>query len=115
MKKVVMYTGNPCPYCVYAKALLNSKNIPFEEINVWEDDNKRGEMLKTVRVRNLGRIFCFANCRSHRVAHSAFIMHRNGAELCCSVVDVLSLPLAVLADLVRATLRPHLGPQFPCI
>ena len=31
MKKVVMYTGNPCPYCVYAKALLNSKNIPFEE------------------------------------------------------------------------------------
>ena len=23
MKKVVMYTGNPCPYCVYARALLD--------------------------------------------------------------------------------------------
>ena len=46
LKKVVMYTGNPCPYCVYARALLKSKNVPFEEINVWEDDVKRQEMLK---------------------------------------------------------------------
>tara|TARA_Y100001970_G_C13945718_1_gene705550 strand:- start:318 stop:572 length:255 start_codon:yes stop_codon:yes gene_type:complete len=46
MKKVVMYTGNPCPYCVYARALLDSKKIPYEEINVWEDDVKRKEMLK---------------------------------------------------------------------
>ena len=46
MKKVVMYTGNPCPYCVYAKALLDSKKIPYEEINVWKDDSKREEMLK---------------------------------------------------------------------
>ena len=27
MKKVVMYTGNPCPYCVYARALLDSKKF----------------------------------------------------------------------------------------
>ena len=46
MKKVVMYTGNPCPYCVYARALLDSKKIPYEEINVWEDEAKREEMLK---------------------------------------------------------------------
>ena len=46
MKKVVMYTGNPCPYCVYARALLDSKKIPYEEINVWEDETKREEMLK---------------------------------------------------------------------
>tara|TARA_Y100000590_G_scaffold211529_1_gene239694 strand:+ start:318 stop:575 length:258 start_codon:yes stop_codon:yes gene_type:complete len=46
MKKVVMYIGNPCPYCVYAKALLDSKNIPYEEINIWENDVKRQEMLK---------------------------------------------------------------------
>ena len=41
-----MYTGNPCPYCVYARALLDSKKIPYEEINVWEDETKREEMLK---------------------------------------------------------------------
>ena len=46
MKKVVMYTGNPCPYCVYARALLDSKKIPYQEINVWEDESKRSEMLK---------------------------------------------------------------------
>tara|TARA_B100001029_G_C14979989_1_gene405421 strand:+ start:70 stop:324 length:255 start_codon:yes stop_codon:yes gene_type:complete len=46
MKKVIMYTGDPCPYCVYAKALLKSKNVPFEEIDVWKDDDKREEMLK---------------------------------------------------------------------
>ena len=33
MKKVVMYTGNPCPYCVYARALLDSKKVPYQEIN----------------------------------------------------------------------------------
>jgi len=31
---------------VYAKALLDSKKIPYEEINVWKDDAKREEMLK---------------------------------------------------------------------
>tara|TARA_B100000029_G_scaffold390780_1_gene387570 strand:- start:1051 stop:1260 length:210 start_codon:yes stop_codon:yes gene_type:complete len=31
---------------VYAKALLDSKKIPYEEINVWKDDVKREEMLK---------------------------------------------------------------------
>ena len=45
MKKVVMYTGNPCPYCVYARALLDSKKIPYEEINVWEDETKREEIV----------------------------------------------------------------------
>ena len=34
MKKVVMYTGNPCPYCVYARALLDSKKIPYKEIKI---------------------------------------------------------------------------------
>ena len=46
MKKVVMYTGNPCPYCVYARALLDSKKVPYQEINVWDDESKRAEMLK---------------------------------------------------------------------
>ena len=41
-----MYTGNPCPYSVYARALLDSKKIPYQEINVWEDESKRAEMLK---------------------------------------------------------------------
>ena len=58
MKKVVMYTGNPCPYCVYARALLDSKKIPYEEINVWEDESKREEMLKkTNGAKTIPQIF----------------------------------------------------------
>ena len=53
MKKVVMYTGNPCPYCVFARALLDSKKIPYQEINVWEDESKRAEMLKKKWRKNL--------------------------------------------------------------
>ena len=34
MSKVVIYTKKVCPYCVWAKNLLRSREIPFEEIVV---------------------------------------------------------------------------------
>lgn len=34
MAKVVMYSKDPCPYCVHAKRLLNEKGISFEEIDL---------------------------------------------------------------------------------
>ena len=37
MKKVTMYSGNPCPYCAAAKALLKTKNVEIEEIDIWAD------------------------------------------------------------------------------
>ena len=37
MKKVTMYSGDPCPYCGAAKALLKSKNVEFEEFDIWKD------------------------------------------------------------------------------
>ncbi len=30
MKKVTMYTGNPCSFCAAAKALLKTKNVDIE-------------------------------------------------------------------------------------
>ena len=50
MKKVLMYSGSPCPYCDHAKALLKSKNVPFEEIDVWKNKDKAKEMLKRTNV-----------------------------------------------------------------
>ena len=41
-----MYSGDPCPYCGAAKALLKSKNIEFEEIDIWKDPAKAKEMLQ---------------------------------------------------------------------
>ena len=43
-KSVTVYTTRYCPYCARAKALLNQKGIPFEEIDVTDDDNKRKEI-----------------------------------------------------------------------
>jgi len=46
MKKVTMYSGDPCPYCGAAKALLKSKNVEFEEFDIWKDPDKAKEMLR---------------------------------------------------------------------
>ena len=41
-----MYSGDPCPYCDAAKALLKSKNVEFEEFDIWKDPAKAKEMLQ---------------------------------------------------------------------
>ena len=46
MKKVTMYTGNPCSFCAAAKALLNTKNVEIEEIDIWADPANAKEMLQ---------------------------------------------------------------------
>ena len=46
MKNVDMYMGPRCNFCDAAKRLLNRNNIPFKEINIALEDNKRDEMLK---------------------------------------------------------------------
>ena len=46
MKKITMYSGDPCPYCGAAKALLKSKNIEIEEFDIWKDSTKEKEMLQ---------------------------------------------------------------------
>jgi len=46
MKKVIIYTGNLCAHCDWAKALLNEKKVNFIEYNISEDLKKREEMLK---------------------------------------------------------------------
>ena len=35
---VTVYTIDPCPYCISAKALLTRKNIPFTEIKLSRND-----------------------------------------------------------------------------
>ena len=46
MKNVIVYMGPRCNFCDAAKRLLNRNNIPFKEINIALEDNKRDEMLK---------------------------------------------------------------------
>lgn len=44
MKRIVIYTKNYCPFCKRAVALLSSKGVGFEEIDVTNDN----ETFKTI-------------------------------------------------------------------
>lgn len=57
MAQVVIYTTTYCPYCTGAKALLRSKNVSFEEIDVTDDPQRRAEMEKLSRRRTVPQIF----------------------------------------------------------
>ncbi len=46
MAKVELYTTTYCPFCVRAKNLLKSKGVPFEEIDVTDDDERRAQMVE---------------------------------------------------------------------
>ena len=53
-----MYTGDYCPYCRAAKALLESKNAKINEVDVGKDEIKRAEMQKrTGGAKTIPQIF----------------------------------------------------------
>ena len=58
MKKITMYSGDPCPYCAAAKALLKIKNLEIEEFDIWKDPEKAKEMIKrTNGAKTIPQIF----------------------------------------------------------
>lgn len=61
MAKVVVYTTEYCPYCVRAKALLQRKGVPFEEIDVGNDDAQREYMIRASGRRTVPQIFIDGN------------------------------------------------------
>jgi glutaredoxin 3 len=44
--KVEVYSTSYCPYCFRAKALLRSKGVEFEEIDVTDDAELRAKMVE---------------------------------------------------------------------
>lgn len=57
MKPVVMYTTQICPYCIRAKMLLKDKGIPFQEIDVSGDHEKRAWLVEATGRRTVPQIF----------------------------------------------------------
>ena len=58
MKNVTVYMGPMCSYCDAAKRLLKRNNIPYNEINVALEEEKREEMLnKSNGKRTIPQIF----------------------------------------------------------
>jgi glutaredoxin 3 len=55
--RVRMYTTQICPYCVRAKALLKSKGVAFEEIDVSRDHDTRAWLVQATGRRTVPQIF----------------------------------------------------------
>lgn len=57
MKPVKVYTTPYCPYCVRAKRLLERKGVPYEEIDVANDDQARIDLAERTGRRTVPQIF----------------------------------------------------------
>lgn len=57
MKTVTLYTTDTCPYCRNAKALLASRGVVAQEINVQAEPGKFQEMLSRSGRRSVPQIF----------------------------------------------------------
>lgn len=57
MAKVKIYTTNYCEFCRRAKELLRSKGIPFEEIDVTDDDATRDWLVQKTGYKTVPQIF----------------------------------------------------------
>lgn len=57
MSPVRIYTSVSCPYCVQAKRLLDRKGVPYEEIDVTGDPDRRAEMIEASGRRTVPQIF----------------------------------------------------------
>ncbi len=49
MKKVKIFTTPACVYCYTVKEYLKKKNIEFEEIDIFEDEEAREEVIEKTK------------------------------------------------------------------
>ncbi|RBI84696.1 glutaredoxin 3 [Rhodosalinus halophilus] len=45
-KPVEIYTSPLCGFCIAAKRLLDRKGVPFTEIDVWAEPQRKAEMIQ---------------------------------------------------------------------
>jgi glutaredoxin 3 len=57
MTKAIIWSKDSCPFCVQAKALLESKGIEFEERNVSTDWTREQLLAAVPNARTLPQIF----------------------------------------------------------
>ena len=57
MPHIEVYSTPNCPFCVRAKALLKSKNLSFQEIDVSDDIDSLQKMIRLSGLRTVPQIF----------------------------------------------------------
>jgi glutaredoxin 3 len=57
MAEVVIYRTPSCSYCFRVHQLLESKGVPFKEVDVSADDGKRRWLFDVTRQRTVPQVF----------------------------------------------------------
>jgi glutaredoxin 3 len=57
MPRVRVYTTQSCPYCIRAKRLLAARGIPFDEVDVGDDDALRTDLVERTGRQTVPQIF----------------------------------------------------------
>lgn len=57
MKQVTIYSKDYCSYCIFAKNLLDSANISYEEIDITRKPENIYELMKKSGMRTVPQIF----------------------------------------------------------
>jgi glutaredoxin 3 len=57
MRPVTIYTTTSCGYCVRAKSILRNEGVPFAELDVTDDDDKRRWLWERTGSRTVPQIF----------------------------------------------------------
>ncbi len=55
--EVTVYTTRICGYCIAAKRLLSARKVPYQEIDVSGDRDKRAWLVSVTRRRTVPQIF----------------------------------------------------------
>ncbi len=56
-QRVVVYVTTYCPYCIRAKSLLEKRAIPYDIVDVTEDEPKRAWLVEVTKRRTVPQIF----------------------------------------------------------
>lgn len=57
MRTVTIYSTEWCPYCVAAKRFLTGKGVPWQEIDLTEDDAGRAALVERTGRRTVPQIY----------------------------------------------------------
>lgn len=79
--KVVVYSTPYCPYCTMAKRLLRQEQIPFDEVDVAGDHERRRWLLTATGQRTVPQIFINGRAIGGFDELSALMRHGKLAEL----------------------------------
>jgi glutaredoxin 3 len=57
MNEIRMFSTEPCPFCSQAKALLESRGLEYQEVNLSKDPEGRAELVAQTGMMTFPQVF----------------------------------------------------------